>query len=253
VVSRRRRTPSGRAALVLLAGGSGSRVGAALNKVYLPLAGRRVLSWSLTWAGQLQDVGHFVLVVRPEDADLAAQTLRREAPGLGVRLVVGGGTRHESEACALEHLSPMVDAGDVDVIAVHDAARPLAGPSLFRSVITTAAEVGGALPAVRAVGALPVGKDGHPRTSPRARPGATPSVLTRVQTPQAFRAKDLVAAYAAAADDGFQGTDTAASVEAYSGLVVRTVQGSRTNIKVTYPHDLFIAERLLAANHYRLP
>jgi 2-C-methyl-D-erythritol 4-phosphate cytidylyltransferase len=246
---RGRRPPErGRAAVVVLGGGSGTRLGAGMNKVYLPLAGRRVLSWSLQWAAQVPQVGAFVVVVRPEDVDLAEEVLRREARGLDVRMVVGGATRHESEDAALVHLAPYVEAGEIDVVALHDGARPLAGPALFRSVVATAQAVGGAVPALPATGVLPVGPDGRPHPA-----GPGPDRLTRVQTPQAFRAKDLLAAYTDALRDGFQGTDTASTVERFSDLVVQTVAGTRTNLKVTYPHDLFLAEQLLAAHRYRLP
>jgi 2-C-methyl-D-erythritol 4-phosphate cytidylyltransferase len=240
-----------RAAVVVLGGGSGSRIGADVNKVYLPLAGRRVVSWSLHWAAQAGEVGTFVLVVRPEDAGLAEEVLGREARGLDVRLVVGGATRHESEDAALVHLAPAVEAGEIDVIAVHDGARPLAGPALFRSVLATARAVGGAVPALPAIDVLPVGWDGQPQPGGLSAP--SPHRLVRVQTPQAFRAKDLLAAYAAAQAAGYQGTDTASSVEAYSRLPVQTVAGSRQNLKVTYPRDLLVAEQLLAAHRYRLP
>jgi 2-C-methyl-D-erythritol 4-phosphate cytidylyltransferase len=74
-----------------------------------------------------------------------------------------------------------------------------------------------------------------------------------MQTPQAFRAEDLLAAYAAAHTTGYRGTDTASSVEAYSRLSVQTVAGTPHNLKVTYPPDLVLAEQLLAAHSYRLP
>ena len=73
--------------------------------------------------------------------------------------------------------------------------------------------------------------------------------LVTVQTPQAFRAAPLLEAYAAAERDGFVGTDTAACVAAYSvdpGLRLRAVDGEATNLKVTWPEDLPLAERLLA-------
>jgi 2-C-methyl-D-erythritol 4-phosphate cytidylyltransferase len=232
-----------RAAVVVLAGGSGSRVGAGLNKVYLPLARRRVVSWSLRSAAQVDDVVSLVLVVRSEDAPLARDVLRREAAGLDVRMVVGGPTRHSSEDAALAALAAQVESGELDVIAVHDGARPLAAPSLFRSVIQVADDVGGAVPALAATGVLPVGEDGRPLEASR---------LVRVQTPQAFRAKDLLTAYATARLNGYQGTDTASSVETFSGLVVRAVRGSALNLKLTFPHDLAVAERLLAAHHHLL-
>ena len=247
----RRRRPhgDGNAAVVVLGGGSGTRLGAQVNKVYLPLAGRRVLSWSLQWAAQVPQVSRFVLVVRPDDVPLAEEVLHREARGLDVTMVVGGTTRHESEDAALVHLAPWVEAGEIDVIAVHDGARPLAGPSLFGSVVAAAEAVGGAVPALPATGVLPVGPDGRPS----ATGVGSLERLARVQTPQAFRAKDLLAAYSDALRGGFQGTDTASTVERFSDLVVQTVAGSRTNLKVTYPHDLFLAEQLLAAHRYRLP
>jgi 2-C-methyl-D-erythritol 4-phosphate cytidylyltransferase len=248
----RRRRETGRAAAVVLAGGSGTRVGAGLNKVYLPLAGRRVISWSFTWAAEVPEIGHFVLVVRPEDEELARHTLRREAPEVSVDLVIGGSTRHASEQAALDHLTARIGHGDVDVVAIHDGARPLAGPALFRSVVTTAGSVGGAVPALPAESVLQVHPDGRPVHNDGG-PDAGRDGLVRVQTPQAFRAKDLLEAYAAASDNGYQGTDTACSVEVFSDLVVQVVAGSRQNLKVTYPHDLFLAERLLAVNRYRMP
>jgi 2-C-methyl-D-erythritol 4-phosphate cytidylyltransferase len=230
-----------RTAFVVLAGGSGTRVGAGTNKVYLPLAGRRVVSWSFVWAREVPDVVRHVLVVRAADVALARETLDQDLPGLPVEIVTGGSCRHESEQAALDLLAPAVAAGELDVVAVHDGARPLAGPSLVRSVLATAAEVGGAVPGLPAEGLLPV--------DPRSPDGER---LVRVQTPQAFRAAGLLAAYAAAARDGYQGTDTASSLEVYGDLDVRIVPGSPTNLKVTYPHDLVLAERLLAGSGRRL-
>ena len=241
-----------RAAVVVVAGGSGSRFGASVNKVYLPLAGRPVVSWSLRSAAQVPEVAGCVLVVRPEDVERAGEVLRREACGLDVRVVVGGATRHASEEAALAHLAPAVQDGEIDVIAVHDAARPLAGPSLFRSAITTAQAVGGAVPVLPAVGVLPVGPDGQPDRTGHSQ-GTVAHRLARVQTPQAFRADDLLTAYSAAHAAGYQGTDTASSLEAYSDLVVRAVPGRGHNLKVTYPHDLAVAEHLLRVYGYRLP
>ena len=228
------------AAVVVLAGGSGARLGAAVNKVYLPLAGRRVISWSLARAREVDEIGTFVLVVRPGDEQPAAEALAEDLPGLPVEVVLGGATRHASEQAALDHLAGRVAAGAIRVIAIHDGARPLAAPDLFRAVLAAAAEVGGGLPAVPAGSVLPVDGD-------------TPAVgggrLVRVQTPQAFRAAELIAAYDAARAAGHSGTHTAGSVQAFSDLAVRVVPGSRWNIKITYPEDLAVAERLIS----RLP
>jgi 2-C-methyl-D-erythritol 4-phosphate cytidylyltransferase len=260
----------GRAALVVLAGGSGSRLGAPVNKVYLPLGGHPVLAWSLRWAAQVADVGRIVVVSRPGDDALTQEALRSlEAetaddvpwvtpwPGPQVALppvdlVSGGPSRHASEGNGLRRLAPQIRSGEIDVVAVHDGARPLAGPGLLRQVLATARRVGGAVPGVPAAHLLE--DDRHPgvRTQGGAwqvRPSdAASQRLVRVQTPQAFRARELLAAFDAADAAGFEGTDTAATAQAYGRLTVRLVPGTARNVKVTYPADLALAERLLAAD-----
>src|SRR5689334_2010357 len=101
----------GGAAFVVLAGGSGTRVGSTQNKVYLPLAGRPVISWSLSWAAEVSEIGRVVLVIRKQDEQPAAEAV--EAAGLtgGVEVIVGGVTRHQSEQAALDHLAWPICAG----------------------------------------------------------------------------------------------------------------------------------------------
>ncbi len=232
-----------RAALVLLAAGSGTRVGADTNKVLLPLAGRRVLTWSLTWTEALPWCVRTVLVLREQDHEAVRAVLAREAGHRQVDLVTGGASRHESEHSALRLLAPQIRSGEVDVVVVHDAARPLTGPTMFTEVARVALEQGGALPVLEQRGLVPTSHGTGPEQDR----------LVTVQTPQAFRADDLLQAYEAAAADGFTGTDTAACMERYSDIVVRGLPGAATNIKVTFPEDLVLAERILAMNRYEMP
>lgn len=231
----------GSVAAVVLAGGSGTRVGAGTNKVYLPLGGAAVVTWSFRWASRLPEVGPLVLVVRPRDADLAAGALQRDLPDLTVELVEGGASRHGSEEAALRHLAPRVASGEVEVVAVHDGARPLAGPALWRRVLAQARSTGGAVPGLPVPGLLPVDTGGGPEHDPLRLQG-----LHGMQTPQAFRAPGLLAAFDAARAIGQEGTDTAATVQEHGRLTVQLVPGSPRNLKLTYPHDLVLAEHLLA-------
>jgi 2-C-methyl-D-erythritol 4-phosphate cytidylyltransferase len=228
--------PAVRAALVVLAAGEGSRVGHDTNKVLLPLAGRRVFTWSIRWAHSLPQVCSVVLVIRDVDREQVMHALDRELPEVDVRAVVGGSSRHESEWKALQALAPDIESGDIDVVVIHDAARPLAGAQVFRDVIDAAVRHGGALP-VRDQPALTT-LDGQGDAERRR--------TVAVQTPQAFRASPLLAAYSSASADGFVGTDTASCVERYTEVAVRCVPGDAGNIKITFPEDLFLAERLLA-------
>ena len=219
-------------AVVVLAAGSGTRVGAEVNKVLLPLRDAPVLVWSVRDALALPDVRRLVLVVRPEDRAGVADAV---APHLGDREVLvvdGGATRHASEWAALRVLADDITSGEVDVVVVHDGARPLAGTWLWRTVVDTAREVGGAIPVVPVTDLL------HADLS------EVTQDVGGVQTPQAFRAAELLAAYTAAAGDAFDGTDTAACVSVYTDLDVAAVPGSPLNLKITFPEDVALAGEL---------
>lgn len=230
---------------MVLAGGSGTRVGQDGNKAYVPLAGRLMVSWTL---GSLHDALHFrryLLVIRPQDRDVATAVLNRELRGLPVELVIGGSSRHDSEYAALEALRPAITRGEVDVVLLHDAARPLISRTLIRSVVNAARQHGGAVPALVADDLAARAPTGH-----YAR--VDTSQLVRVQTPQAFTAHALLSAYEAAEREGFRGTDTSATMEAFSEVPVQWVHGDVRNLKVTFPEDIFVAEQLLSAWHYRM-
>jgi 2-C-methyl-D-erythritol 4-phosphate cytidylyltransferase len=221
------------AAVVIVAAGSGSRVGAETNKVLLPLGDSTVLGQSVRAALGVPDVVRLVIVVRDGDEEAVRDAV---APLLGDRevlLVPGGATRHQSEWFALRALADDIDAGAVDLVAVHDGARPLAGTALFEETLAVARERGGALPVVELPGLL--GRDLHRVTGG----------LAGVQTPQAFRAAPLLDAHRRAAAEGFESTDTAACFERYSELPVVAVHGGAGNLKVTFPEDLVVAESLL--------
>lgn len=223
----------------MLAGGAGTRVGAGVNKVFLPIAGRRVVSWSVDALARVPEVGVVLLVVRPEDHAYVTEVLETELGHRAVEVIHGGAQRQESELNALRHLGPRISAGAIDVVLMHDAARPLPTPELVTAVLATARTDGGAVPGVQDDDLRPLGPDGY--LARHDEPGR----LVRMQTPQGFRARPLLDAYEQAAREGFLGTDTASCVERFSDLPVRCIQGESTNLKITYSDDLRIAERLL--------
>lgn len=197
---------------IVVAGGSGARFGE--RKQYLPLGDARVLDWSLRAAARVDGV---VLVV-PADALAAAE------PGADV-VVAGGATRSASVRAGLAAVP-----ADATVIVVHDAARPVPVPGVWDRVLAAVAAGADA-----AVPAIPV------RDTLRELGGGTVdrSRFVAVQTPQAFRADALRAAHRGDPE----GTDDASLVEAGGGRVV-IVDGDPTNIKITAPVDLALAELL---------
>lgn len=227
-----------RIAVVVLAAGSGSRFGHTTNKVWLPLSGRRIISRSLNNAVRSFPNCRTVLVINPLDSELAEKVLLQEAPHIDVEIVEGGVTRHESEYSALMHLSDSIQNGEINVVLIHDGARPLATSNLFHDIATTALHRGGAIPAIA--------------VNPLEMDLVTEDLVVRVQTPQAFRAKELLDAYKHAHEDNFLGTDTAACMEQYfPDMGSIAVEGEVNNVKITYPQDLVIAEHVLVMRGYR--
>jgi 2-C-methyl-D-erythritol 4-phosphate cytidylyltransferase len=233
-------TPPGPYAVgVVLAAGLGTRVGADGNKAYLPLAGRSMVAWSLAAVTQARQIARTVLVYRRGERDLAQQTVSAELPAARIELVEGGDSRHASEFNVLRYLADDIESGAVDVVLIHDAARPLAGPDMFDTALSVAGEFGGAMPALTIPDVVQHGPGGIESTRGTGR-------LVRVQTPQAFRALPLLTAYRAAASDGFEGTDTSSCIEKYTELEVRIFAGDEGNLKVTYADDVAVAGRLLS-------
>lgn len=219
-------------AVVVLAAGSGKRFGHSTNKVWLPLNNHRIISHSIANAVASFPGCRCVLVIDPADAKEAQEVLLDEIPQIHVEIVVGGATRHDSEFNALKHLSSDIAAGHIDVILIHDGARPLASGRLFQQVATAAHIHGGALPAID--------------VDPLEIDLVTVDRIARVQTPQGFRAKEVLEAYMKADQNGFTGTDTAACMEQFfPGTESVAVPGEVTNIKITYPEDLVLAQKIL--------
>lgn len=225
-------------ALVVLAAGSGARFGHTTNKVWLPLSGRRIISRSLVNASKNFKNGRTILVINPDDETMARTTLEREVRGIKVEIVYGGATRHQSEYNALQYLAPAISSGEIEVVLIHDGARPLATPSLFLEIAEAAHRHGGAIPTIAV--------DAHEMDTART------DTVVRVQTPQGFVAQQLLEAYNSAAIDSFVGTDTAACMEKYFPSVrTISINADVSNVKITYPQDLAIAENVLARRGYK--
>jgi len=219
-------------ASIVLAAGSGTRFGHDINKVWLPLSGRHIISRSLTNAAANFTDARIIVVINPDDENFARKALADDAMPSSIEIVYGGASRHDSEFNALQHLKPAIAAGEIDIVLIHDGARPLATPELFTAIAENAAQHGGAIPTI----AL----DSHEMDTVRE------ETVARVQTPQGFRAKPLLEAYENAAADGFTGTDTAACMEKYfPDVKIFAVPGDVLNFKITYPQDLAIAELLI--------
>jgi 2-C-methyl-D-erythritol 4-phosphate cytidylyltransferase len=227
------------AVAVILSAGQGTRMRAGRNKVYLLLGGKPLLVRTVEAFAVTGAVGSILLVAHPDEVEYCRREIVERYGLVRVRDVIAGGqTRHQSEERALAALRPEIEAGRIDVVAIHDGARPFITPEAIERVVAAAREVGGALLATPVPADEVMAHLGEDRTVAQVYPS---SELWRAQTPQAFLASRLLAAYDAAHADGYEGTDTAASYERL-GYATRVVAGSEANVKITTPEDLLRAE-----------
>jgi 2-C-methyl-D-erythritol 4-phosphate cytidylyltransferase len=214
------------AVALIVAAGSGERLGAGRPKALIELAGRPLVQWSIDALREVPGIDQIVVAMPP----------RAPAPA-GVIAVDGGDSRSESVRRAL------AAAGEGDPVVVHDAARPLLTGELVERVI---AALEGDDRADAAIAAAPV-TDTVKRVDPA---GAVTETLDRselwaVQTPQAFRRVALERALDVPAAELARATDDAGLIERAGGKVL-VVRSSEENLKVTIPFDLRVAELLLA-------
>lgn len=224
-------------AAVVVAAGAGRRL-AGSNKALLPLAGRPMLAWSLAALRAAPSVGQIVVVMSPaDDARLRAES-GRDARGHGADLVVpGGAERWESSRAGVQATDPALP-----LALVHDAARPLIHADDVERVMAATRAHGAALLAEPLADTLKQGDAQGKVLRTLDRAG-----MWRAQTPQAARRAELLAAFAGwnAAALGLP-TDEAVMLE-MAGRAPMLVPASAPNFKVTLPHDLLLAEALLAA------
>ena len=211
-----------KAAAIILAGGSGTRFGG-LNKVYRDLDGQPVLRWSIDVLAGL--VGHVVVVARPQDHSLLEPILE----GHEISLASGGETRTGSERAGMDALRDRIGSGAVDVVAIHDGARPFLTAELVNELVVTARQVGGAVPGF-------VLLDGEGVADASAMYELAGFGRVTVQTPQVFRAAELLAAYDAA--PVARASDTAQLMIQHSDVEIALVEGVAGNGKITFPDDL---------------
>lgn len=213
---------------IVLAGGSGERLGADVPKAFVPLAGRPLLVHAVE---SMLAADPVIAVVVAVPSGWEVRTRAMLGPEERCAVVTGGPTRGASVRNALA----AVDRS-VDVIVCHDAARALAPASLVVSTVAALSDADGAVPALPVTDTVKKVADGFVvRTEPR-------DGLVTVQTPQAFRATALRDAHSRA-DEGF--TDDAMALEA-AGFRVRVVPGDPLAHKITTREDLMWAEAHLA-------
>lgn len=224
------------AAVIILAGGSGIRVGSDIPKQYLSIGGRSILRRTVEAFTGHPEISRVQVVFRPEDQELydaAVAGLDLPAP------VPGGATRQESGRAGLEAIAD----DPPELVLIHDAARPFVDHGVIDRTLAVLKQHPAALPAMPVTDTVKrgAGTADDPlvgETIPR-------DGLWRAQTPQGFRYADILSAHRTHAGDGL--TDDAAVAEA-AGMTIALVEGSEDNVKITTTEDLERARRHVGAD-----
>jgi 2-C-methyl-D-erythritol 4-phosphate cytidylyltransferase len=219
---------------IIAAAGLGKRMGRGINKVFIPLCNRPLISYTLDAFESCTMIDDIIVVVGGEDVEHLQDIVKKYAYGKIRAIVVGGTERQYSIANALKKLSECAQW-----VLIHDGARPLISQSVIKKAIESVKiynAVGVGVPVKDTIKVID--KDGFVTTTPDR------NVLWAIQTPQVFARNVVVQAYRHAEESGITATDDAALVEQL-GVRVKLLMGDYTNLKVTTPEDIMIAEAIL--------
>jgi 2-C-methyl-D-erythritol 4-phosphate cytidylyltransferase len=216
------------------AAGSGRRMGSQRNKLLLELSGKPLIAWTLLAANASQHIQWIGLIAQPDDWDDFQVILADLALSKPVTFIVGGDTRQESVYKGLQALP-----AEAKQVLIHDGARCLATPELFDRCAEAIATCPGLIAAVPVKDTIKVvDRVGTIESTPDRQ------YLWAAQTPQGFDVGLLKQCHDKGREEGWEVTDDAALFE-QCGLAVKVVEGEETNLKVTTPVDLAIAQFIL--------
>lgn len=219
-----------KAAAIIVAAGSGTRMNSATNKQFILIDGTPVLAHTLAQFQSADSIDEIILVTRQEDILTASDIVREFGITKAKTIIPGGKTRSDSVICGLNAVSSH------RIVAIHDGARPFISIEKINELISVAAECGATAPGVMLKDTVKVVDSTGTilRTPDR-------NTLRAIQTPQVFKTDLIKSAYSLAENDGFTGTDDC-SVAEYAQIPVKLIDGEYTNIKITTPEDLPLAE-----------
>src|SRR5215831_7355648 len=224
---------------IVVAAGEGRRIGGKLSKPYRLIAGRAMVLHTLDRCFEARSVDEVILVVAANElarceALLNADPKLRQRPW---RLEKGGDTRQESVLCGLKATKP-----ETEIVVIHDGARPLVSPVLIDRCVEVARQEGAAIAGVPARDTIKiVSEDRQVQATPDR------NSLWEIQTPQVFRKDLLIEGHERALREGLSATDDAMLIERM-GKPVFVVEGERSNLKITLPEDILLAEALFQSS-----
>jgi 2-C-methyl-D-erythritol 4-phosphate cytidylyltransferase len=218
---------------IVPAAGVGKRFGEGRNKPLADLCGKPLIIWTLETLGSLSEVNEIIPVIKETDIEDAVELFEKHRIPKIKRIAPGGKERQDSVSHGLNLINDKKC-----IVLIHDGVRPLIEPHIVTDAVKQLKKCDGVIVGVPVKDTIKEVAQGDVRETLKR------DLLWAVQTPQVFRYETIYHAYERAGRESFYSTDDSALVERYGGKV-RVVMGSYTNIKITTPEDLMIAEAFL--------
>lgn len=219
---------------IIPAAGQGRRMNAPINKQYLTLKGKPILAYTLDAFEKCPLIKEIILVINKDEFKICQQKVLKPYHYTKVQLVEGGSTRQQSVYAGLKAVNPKAD-----LVMIHDGARPIIQESVIIQSIYETMEHKATVVGVPAKNTIKViNSGGFVEYTPNR------DYLVEIQTPQTFEHRLLREAHENAIQEGVEGNDDAFLVERLSHPV-KIVTGHYSNIKITTPEDLIIAESII--------
>ena len=223
--------------VVIVAAGSGSRMGSEIPKQFLEVSGKPILAYTIDKFDSLESVNEIVVVTRSDSIVLCGDIVKQYEYKKVKTIIEGGATRQESVykgLCALGE--------DSQYVLIHDGARPLISSDAIDRCISSVIKNNACAVGVPLVDTIKYSDTGEyiTKTVDRSR-------LWSIQTPQAFEKELIINYHKKAIEDNFSATDDCMLLEHY-GEKIALVEGEYENIKITSPIDIFVMEGIINEN-----
>lgn len=218
---------------IVLAGGKGKRMGSKISKQYIELKGKPILYYTLTKFINCKEIDNIVLVLPKDEIDYCTKSILKKYSLKVDKIVEGGKERQDSVYNALKEIE------DSEIVLIHDGARPFVSNRIIEEGIKFAKLYGAAAPGVTPKDTIKIKDDfGFSKETPNR------NTLVSIQTPQVFKLEIIKDCHEKVKADKITVTDDTMVVEMYNNKVY-LYEGDYTNIKVTTPEDLILAEKLV--------
>lgn len=227
---------------VIAAGGTGSRMGKSIPKQYIDIGGKAIIVRTVEKFLSVGEVNKIIVLCPEAWVNYTAELIRENCPGESIVVIPGGETRNETLMRSIDYIESTDGLREDTYLLTHDAARPFVTAEIINNNISCVKEYGACGTAICATDTVFISRDGKTVSEIPDR-----SMMMQAQTPQSFRAKELRDIYNSLTPMEKDTLTDACKIYILKGREIHLVPGDVRNIKITYPHDLTVAESIIAA------